>query len=46
MHKMKYKKDVEGSEEIVVELKTCADHIASLDKKMQDINEKITNLQK
>lgn len=45
-HKMKYKKDIEGSEEIVAELKRCADNIAELDKRMQDINEGITNLQK
>lgn len=45
-HKMKYKKDIEGSEEIVAELKRCADNIAELDKKMQDINEGISNLQK
>lgn len=45
-HKMKYKKDIEGSDEIVVELKRCADNIAELDKRMQDINEGIENLQK
>lgn len=45
-HKMKYKKDIEGSEEIVAELKRCADNIAELDKRMQDINEGISNLQK
>ena len=45
-HKMKYKKDIEGSEEIVAKLKRCADHIAELDKRMQDINEGIENLQK
>jgi len=45
-HKMKYKKDIEGSEDIVAELKNCADNIAELDKKMQDINEGIANLQK
>lgn len=44
-HKMKYKKDIEGSVEIVRELKNCADNVADLDKKMQDIHEKITNLQ-
>lgn len=44
-HKMKYKKNIEGSEEIVSELKDCADHIAELDKKMQDINESIFNLE-
>lgn len=45
-HKMKYKKNIEGSDEIVAELKRCADHIAELDKRMQDINEGIENLQK
>ena len=45
-HKMKYKKDIEGSGEIVAELKHCADHIAELDKRMQEINEGIENLQK
>lgn len=45
-HKMKYKKDIEGSDEIVAELKRCADNIAELDKRMQDINEGIENLQK
>ncbi len=44
-HKMKYKKEIEGSEEIVAELKRCADNIAELDKRMQDINEGITNLE-
>lgn len=43
-HKMKYKKDIDGSEEIVAELKRCADNIAELDKRMQDINEGISNL--
>ena len=45
-HKMKYKKDIDGSDEIVAELKRCADSIAELDKRMQDINEGIENLQK
>ena len=45
-HKMKYKKDIEGSDEIVAELKRCADSIAEIDKRMQDINEGIENLQK
>ena len=44
-HKMKYKKDVDGSEEIVAELKKCADNIAELDKRMQEINEEISNLE-
>ena len=45
-HKMKYKKDIKGSDEIVKELKRCADNIAELDKRMQDINEGIQNLEK
>ncbi|MEE1038863.1 MAG: GTP pyrophosphokinase family protein [Eubacterium sp.] len=36
-HKVKYKKDVENPEEIARELKECADIIASVDKRMQDI---------
>lgn len=44
-HKMKYKKDIEGSDEIVAELKQCADNIAELDKRMQEINEGISNLE-
>jgi uncharacterized protein YukE len=35
-HKMKYKKDIDGSDEIVAELKRCADSIAEIDKRMQD----------
>lgn len=36
-HKVKYKKDVENAEELAKELKECADIIASVDKRMQDI---------
>lgn len=43
-HKMKYKKDIDGSEVITKELKECAEQIAALDKKMQDINDGIINL--
>lgn len=43
-HKMKYKKDIEGSEIITRELRECAEQIAALDKKMQDINAGIINL--
>lgn len=40
-HSIKYKKDVENAEEIVAELKKCADLIAQTDLKMQSINEQI-----
>ncbi|MBQ8525404.1 MAG: GTP pyrophosphokinase family protein [Clostridia bacterium] len=40
-HSMKYKKDVAEPEEIVAELKKCADLIAETDLKMQSINEQI-----
>lgn len=43
-HKMKYKKNVEGSAGVAKELKDCADKIAELDKKMQSINESIREL--
>ena len=42
-HKIKYKKDVENSEEIIKELKECADSIAQTDLKMQNINNKLDN---
>ena len=40
-HKLKYKKDVENADEIVTQLKTCADSIEALDYQMQDIRNKI-----
>lgn len=40
-HKVKYKKDVEHSEEIVAELKECADVISAMDCRMQEIRNKI-----
>ena len=40
-HKVKYKKDVEHSEEIVAELKECADVIFAMDCRMQEIRNKI-----
>ena len=43
-HKMKYKKEIEGSSEIVAELKRCAEQISEIDKRMQDINNGIENL--
>lgn len=40
-HKLKYKKDIEATDEIAAELKTCADQIALLDMRMQDIHRRI-----
>lgn len=40
-HKMKYKQDIENADEIVKELKACADTIAETDQKMMYIREKI-----
>ncbi len=40
-HKLKYKKDIDHSEEIAAELKECADVIASMDCRMQEIRNKI-----
>jgi len=40
-HNMKYKKDIENSEEIMLELKKCSDLIAETDLKMQAINNSI-----
>ena len=42
-HKLKYKKDVEDAEEIVMQLKSCADSIEKLDYQMQDLRNKIEN---
>lgn len=42
-HKMKYKKDVENAEGISEELKYCADLICQLDKRMQQIRNRIDN---
>lgn len=44
-HDMKYKREIEGSEKVVEQLKECADQIALLDRKMQDINYSIVDLQ-
>ena len=44
-HKMRYKKNIEDVEEISNELKLCADIIAKTDVKMQNINNKISDLQ-
>lgn len=40
-HKLKYKKDVENTEEIGEQLKACADSIVALDYQMQEIRNKI-----
>ena len=40
-HKLKYKKDVENADEIMAQLKRCADSIGTLDYEMQDIRDKI-----
>ncbi|MDE6387661.1 MAG: response regulator [Lachnospiraceae bacterium] len=40
-HKLKYKKDIESTEEIERQLRACADSIEALDYQMQDIRDKI-----
>lgn len=40
-HKLKYKKDMESAEEIVAQLKACAESIEALDYQMQEIRDKI-----
>lgn len=40
-HKLKYKKDIDNTEEIVGQLKVCADSIGALDYQMQEIRDKI-----
>ena len=40
-HTIKYKKDVENADEIMYELKKCADLISETDLKMQSINNRI-----
>lgn len=40
-HQMKYKQDVENADEIIGELKQCADTIAATDMKMLEIRKKI-----
>ncbi len=44
-HQMKYKKDIDGSETVVAQLKECADVIAETDLKMQEINKKLAGLE-
>lgn len=45
-HSMKYKKDIENSDEVADELKKCADLISDTDFKMQEINNKINKVKK
>lgn len=40
-HKLKYKRDIDNTEEIVGQLKACADSIEALDYQMQEIRDKI-----
>ena len=40
-HKIKYKKEIDGADEIINELKECADIISSTDAKLMDIRKKI-----
>lgn len=40
-HQMKYKQDISNADEIMGELKECADVIAETDMKMMKIREKI-----
>lgn len=40
-HKMKYKQDIDNAEEIMAELKECADTISETDMKMMKIRERI-----
>ena len=44
-HGMKYKREIEGSERIVAELKDCAEKICEIDRKMQEINYSISEIQ-
>lgn len=45
-HQMKYKQDVDDADEIMAELKKCADTISDTDMKMLSIREKITAAKK
>ncbi|MBQ6662785.1 MAG: GTP pyrophosphokinase family protein [Firmicutes bacterium] len=40
-HRMKYKRDIENADEIMADLKVCADTIAATDMKMMEIRDKI-----
>ena len=43
-HQLRYKKDIENSEEILEELKECAEIISSTDYQMQKIRKKIEKI--
>ncbi len=45
-HKLKYKKDVDDADEIVGQLKICADSIETLDYQMQEIRNRIDRTRK
>ncbi len=45
-HKLKYKKDVDETDEIVGQLKVCADSIETLDYQMQEIRNRIDRTKK
>ena len=40
-HKLKYKKEIDHSEEIAQELEACAEIISSMDERMQEIRNRI-----
>ena len=40
-HKLKYKKEIECTDEIMAELKQCAEESAALDVKMQNLHNKM-----
>lgn len=42
-HQIKYKKDIENGEELVRELKECADTIAETDRRMLELRKKMEN---
>ena len=44
-HRMKYKQDIENADEVIKDLKECADTIAETDKKMMEIRDKITKIE-
>lgn len=43
-HRMKYKQDIENADEVIEELRKCADTIAATDKKMMEIRDQITKV--
>ena len=44
-HRMKYKQDIENADEIIMELKKCADTIAATDAEMMHIRDRITHIE-